>query len=57
MVLRQELEVLATLKGGANSFHPLKVGGGGVAVFFFAALRGGGGGGAQRIRTHNFPIL
>ena len=33
VVLTRELEVLAILKGGAKSFHPLKGGGGGAKSF------------------------
>ena len=53
VVLTRELEVLAILKGGAKSFHPLKGGGGGRKKFY-SVLRGGG---RKKFHTRDFPIL
>ena len=52
VVSTQELEVLAILKGGAKSFHHLKVGGG--ARKRLPCLKGGR---HERFRTDDFPFL
>ena len=53
VVLTLELEVLAILKGDANSFHPLKGEGGGMARKVLPSLEGGG----KKFQSQDFPIL
>ena len=51
VVLTRDIEVLAIVKGGAKSFHPLK--GGGVKGFTLSEW----GGGHNKFWTRDFPIL
>ena len=48
-----EIEVLAILQGGGQSFHPLKVG----SEKVLHCLEGGGGGGAQKVSHPPFSFF